>query len=116
MLRPGQELREFKVFRPETRETELGRIVTNQLLESGEIGKVKAILAQATPEEIQRWRQLTHPITHKIIMRSKPDFEIKTGDVFERDGRRFYHQKSPVDVGDLGHWNIFYCEERSDVT
>ena len=113
MLRPGQELREFVVLRPETRSTEIGRKgLTNDFKE---VGKVRAILAQATPDEIQRWRQLQHPVTHKIIMQRSPAFEIKPGDCFERDKRRFYHQKIPYNVGDVSHWCIFYCNERSDV-
>ena len=113
MLMPGQELRDFTVSRPETRGTENGREgLTNQFQE---VGKVRAILAQAKPEEVQRWRQLNHPITHKIIMQKKPSFDIRPGDIFERDGRRFYHQMSPYDLGDIGHWTIFYCDERHDV-
>jgi len=112
MLRSGQELRAFSVLRPDKRETERGRITTNGYTE---IGRVRAILAQARPEEIQRWRQLTHPITHKVITRQKPDFEVRPGDIFERDGRRFYNQALPYNPGDIGHWTIFYCEERTDV-
>ena len=112
-MMPGQELREFVVKRPEKRGTENGREgLTNQFVE---IGKIHAILAQAKPEEVQRWRQLNHSITHKIIMQYVPPFDIQPGDVFERDGRRFYHQMVPYDVGDLGHWTIFYADERSDV-
>jgi len=113
MLRPGQELREFTVSRPETRGTDNGREgLTNEFQE---VGKVRAILAQAKPEEVQRWKQLNHPITHKIIMQKKPPFDIRPGDIFERDGKRYYHQMTPYDLGDLGHWTIFYCDERGDV-
>jgi hypothetical protein len=113
MLMPGQELREFTVSRPDTRGTENGREgLTNKFYE---VGKVRAILAQAKPEEVQRWRQLNHPITHKIIMQHKAAFEIQPGDIFERDGKRYYHQMSPYNVGDIGHWTIFYCDERGDV-
>ena len=113
MLLPGQEMREFTVFRPETRGTERGREgLTNR---HTEVGTIRAILAQAKPEEVQHWRQLNHPITHKIIMQGKPSFDIRPGDTFEREGKRYYHQASPYNVGDLGHWSIFYCDERSDV-
>jgi hypothetical protein len=55
MLMPGQEQREFTVYRPESRSTENGREgLTNQLVE---VGKVRAILAQAKAEEVQRWRR-----------------------------------------------------------
>jgi len=113
MMRLGQELREFIVLHPETRGTENGREGLTNLFKP--VGTVRAILAQARPEETQRWRQLNHPVTHKIIMQHKPPFDIRPGDVFERDGRYFYHQMTPYDVGDIGHWTIFYCDERSDV-
>jgi len=113
MMTPGQELREFDVLRPETRGTEIGREgLTNQF---ETVGTIRAILAQAKPEEVQRWRQLNHPISHKIIMQGRPPFDVKPGDIFERDGRRYYHQASPYDAGDLGHWTIFFCSERADV-
>jgi len=113
MMLPGQELREFTVLRPETRGTANGREgITNQ---HETIGTIRAILAQAKPEEVQRWRQLGHPITHKIIMQHKPSFDIRPGDIFERAGRRFYHQMTPYDIGDIGRWTIFYCSERADI-
>jgi len=112
MLLPGQELREFTVQRPQTHETQRGRETINGY---ETLGTLRAILAQAKPEEIQRWRQLNHPVTHKIITQHKPDFEVKPGDIFEHNGRRFYTQTLPYDPGDLSHWTIFYCDERTDV-
>jgi hypothetical protein len=112
-LRPGQELREFDVLRPRTHETERGR---ETIIDYAHIGAVNAIFAAARPEERERWRQLEHPITHKIIMRHAPPFDVMPGDIFERAGRRFYNQAMPYDVGDIAHWTIFYCDERSDVT
>jgi hypothetical protein len=112
--RPGQELRKITVLRPETRGTDNGREgLTNQYVE---VGTIRAIFAQARPEEIERWRQLDHTVTHKIIMQRKPPFDIRPGDIFEHGGRRFYHSMTPDNVGDLDHWTIFYCSERDDAT
>jgi hypothetical protein len=111
MLLPGQELRHFEVLRPKTRENERGQEVISNY---EPVGTIRAVLAQAKPEEIERWKQLNHPITHKIIMQRRPPFDIRSGDIFERAGRRFYNQATPYDVGDIGHWTIFYCDERSD--
>ena len=116
MLMPGQELREFAVSKPETRGTDNGR----EGLVDGftEVGKVRAILAQARPDETQRWRQLNHPVSHKIIMQHAPPFEVKTGYVFELSGteQRFYVSTMPYEPGGIGHWTIFYCIERKDVS
>jgi len=112
MLMPGQELREFEVLRPESRETENARKLTGDYKK---VGTIRAILAAAKPIEKEQWRQIGHPITHKIIMQYKPSFDILPGDIFERERRRFYNQAIPYDVGDLAHWTIFYCDERTDI-
>ena len=112
MLLPGQELRDFTVFRPETRRTDRGQAVIGGYME---IGGIRAILAQASPQEIERWRQLGHPVTHKIIMQRTPAFDVLPGDIFEYAGRRFYIKAMPHNVGDISRWTIFYCEERFDL-
>jgi len=109
---PGQEMREFTVLKAEKRETENGRVVNNTYVSAGSI---KAVLAAAKPEETQRWRQLQHPVTHKIISRGAPFPDIRPGDVFENNGRQFYIQTKPYNVGGLNHWTIYYCSERDDV-
>jgi hypothetical protein len=111
MLMPGQELRDITVSRPATRENARGQIVTNAF---ETVGTIRGILAAAKPEEIERWRQLNHPITHKVIMQRVPPFDVRPGDIFEYAGRKFYNQTMPYNVGDIGHWMIFYCDERMD--
>lgn len=108
---PGQELREFAVLEPDTRSTGNGREINNGY---SMLGKIKGILAEAKPAEIERWRQLGHPVTHKIIQQGTfPN--IKAGCVLELDQRRFYIQAQPYNPGGINHWTIYYCEERSDV-
>jgi len=80
MLLPGMEQRVFTVYRPLRRGTELGRVLRDS---ETRIGQITAILAEAKPEEKERWKQLEHPITHKIIMQYIPPFKILSGDVFE---------------------------------
>ena len=110
-LLPGQELRMFTVYRDSEHKTASGRIIMNGPEQRGEI---KAILAAAKPEEIERWRQLEHPVTHKIIQQGVAPFEIKPGDYIVRGGSRYIVQTAPYNPGDLNHWTIYYCEERSD--
>ena len=123
-LLPGQELRTFTVYRPNRRETDSGRVLRDS---ETKIGNILAVLAAATSQEKERWRQLEHPITHMIIMQHTTPYEILPGDVFiydpqvnglrgrEEKQRRFYNQDMPYNVGDIAHWTIFYCEERADV-
>ena len=93
---PGQELREFTVLRRSKRKTGNRRVLTNS--ENTEpakvVGTLIAALAQAKPEEIERWKQQGHPITHKIIQQEPPSFEIKPNDEFERGERRFILQSN----------------------
>lgn len=110
-LLPGQELRTFTVLRDGERRTASGRITMNG---AGPIGEIKAILAAAKPEEIERWRQLEHPVTHKIIQQGVAPFEIKPGDYIVRGEKRYIVQTAPYNPGDLNHWTIYYCDERSD--
>jgi hypothetical protein len=105
-LTPGQEIREFAAKRPQKRETDNGRVTPNDY---EPLGEIKAMLTAAKPEEIERWRQLGHPATHKIIMQGKAAFDILPGDIFEQAGRRFYNQAALYNVGDTGHWTIYYC-------
>jgi len=110
-LLPGQALREFDVFRDADHRTASGRITSNGV---ERLGSIRAILAAAKPDEIERWRQLEHPVTHKIIQKGAAPFEIKAGDSLVRGEKRYIVQTAPYDPGDLHHWTIYYCEERSD--
>jgi len=111
-LMPGQELRKFEVFRTGVRRTDSGRIMDNG---REKIGEIKAILAAAKPEERERWGQLEHPVTHKIIQQGAPAFKIIPGDSIERGESRYIVQGQPYDPGGISHWTIYYCDERSDI-
>ena len=91
-LRPGQELREFEVFRSGEHRTVSGRVTANGL---ERIGTIKAILAAARPEEKERWRQLEHPVTHKIIQQGVPPFDIRPGDSLLHGEKRYIVQTAP---------------------
>jgi len=117
-MRPGQEFKTFKVLRPQSIINDRGRTKKNQY---DEIGSIKGILAQARPDERERWHQMGHSVSHKIIQRhygynGDEDLKIVPRDVFEYQGQWFYNQNDPYDPGGLGHWTIYYCEERSDLT
>ncbi len=110
-LAPGQELRGFDIYRDVEHRTASGRIISNgaELL-----GTIKAVLAAAKPEEIERWRQLEHPVTHKIIQQGTAPFEVKAGDSLVCGEKRYIVQTAPYNPGGLNHWTIYYCDERSD--
>lgn len=108
---PGQELRTFEVYRNGERRTPGGRIVMNG---AEKLGEIRAVLAAAKPSEIERWRQLEHPVTHKIIQQGGAPFEIRPGDSITHGSRRYIVQTAPYNPGGINHWTIYYCDERSD--
>ena len=112
-LLPGQELRKFTVYRDGEHKTASGRVIMSD--EPEKIGEIKAILAAAKPEEIERWRQLEHPVTHKIIQQGVAPFEIRPGDSITHGDRQYIVQAAPYNPGGINHWTIYYCDERSDV-
>ena len=71
-----------------------------------------AVLAEAKPTEIERFRQLNHPITHTITQQGRP--RAKPKDRLIHGGRIFYVQ-GVDEPGELGLWTIYYAEERIDV-
>ena len=89
-------LRDLERLKTETENTEI-------------IELVRAI--DATPEEIERWQQRQHPITHTITQRGAPI--AKEGDrlVF---GSRYFYIQGVHEPGSLGIWTIYYAQERSD--
>lgn len=111
-LIPGQEFRTFTVCRDGGHKTASGRVISNG---AEPIGEIRAILAAAKPEEIQRWRQLEHPVSHKIIQQGTAAFEIRPGDSLMCGERRYVVRTAPYNPGGLNHWMIYYCDERSDV-
>jgi hypothetical protein len=115
MLFPGQGLKAFDIYKPETRGTDNGRAgLVNQYTK---LGSIDAVLAAAKPEEVQRWKQLNHPVSHKIIMQKNPPYEVKPGYVFKLTdtGQQFFVETLAYDPGGIGHWTIFYCTDRRDV-
>ena len=111
-LRPGKELRMFTVYREGEHQTASGRITMNG---AGRLGEIKAVLAAAKPEEIERWRQLEHPVSHKLIQQGVAPFEIKPGDTIAHGDNRYIVETAPYNPGGINHWTIYYCHERSDV-
>ena len=111
-MTPGIALQTFTVYRDGEHRTASGRVISNG---AEPIGEIRATLAAAKPEEIQRWRQLEHPVSHKIIQQWTAAFEVRPGDSLVCGERRYIVRTVPYNPGGLNHWTIYYCDERSDV-
>ena len=78
-------------------------------------------MTQATPREVEQFKQLGTPITHKIVQRGTTPC-AKATDVLELPSpnsdippRRFLVQGEPRNPGGLGHFLVYTVEERSDL-
>ena len=115
MLRPGQEVKLFRVLRRVGTTTNTGRPTTGKLESQGEF---RGIISQASPKEIEQHKQLGSPITHTIVQRGTKD-RAKATDVLELGSgdnkRRFMVQGEPKDPGELGHFLVYTVEERADL-
>lgn len=109
-LRPGNLFKDFWVESKITSLTSRGRPTSS--FGKDEAVHFLAVLAEARPTEIGRFRQIDHPITHTITQQGRPKARAK--DRLIHDGRIFYVQ-GVDNPGDLGLWTIYYAEERSDV-
>lgn len=120
LLRPGQGFKLFRVLRRASDKTPTGRPYTGAL---APIGELNGIITEASPEEIEQFKQKGHPITHTIVQRGTTA-RASANDVLEllpsqcdrADGhRRFLVKVEPKDPGELGHFLIYRVEERTDL-
>lgn len=116
MLQNGAEYVEFKVFRKESVRTSGGRVLHNAPVE---LGSFYGILAQARGEEKKQWNQLSHPVTHKVLVKDGLDLELVVGDVLQfyvgKQMREMLISAVPYPVAGLSFWTILYGEERRDL-
>lgn len=112
LLRPGQGFKTFSILRPKGGVTKGGRAYTDSDEPAGEL---IGIISQASQKEVEQWKQSGHPITHTIVQRGTKD-RAKATDVLSLPGtdRRFLVQ-GVHDPGELGHFTIYYVEEREDL-
>lgn len=112
LLRPGQGFRPFTVLRKTGGTSASGRPKATSLSPDGEI---VGIISQAKQNEIEQWKQNGHPITHTIVQRGTKDRAMAT-EILELKGtKRRFQIKGVNDPGELGHFTIYYVEERLDL-
>ena len=112
LLRPGQGFKPFLVLRKKGGVTATGRPQAKTLSPDGEF---YGIISQADQNEIEKWKQNGHPITHTIIQRGTKN-RAKATDVLELKGtNRRFQVKGVNDPAELGHFTIYKVEEREDL-
>lgn len=115
-LRPGQGFKQFTILHRVGGTTATGRPQTKKFIPSGEL---YGIVSQASPKEIEQWKQDGHPITHTIIQRGTEE-RVKATDILElcepdQKPRYFIIRGKPKDVGQIGHFTVYKAEEREDL-
>lgn len=119
-LRPYQGFKTFTVLRRIGAVTSTGRPVTGSFTQ---VGEIIGIISQANQKEKEQWKQNGHPITDTIVQRGAFD-RAKPTDVLQIPGpndeqgnqtyRRFLIQ-GVIDPGEIGHFTVYYVEEREDL-
>jgi hypothetical protein len=109
-LRPGNLYKDFLVAKGSGGTDGKGRVSTNFDTDAPVL--IRAVLAQATPEERARWDQIQHTVTHVIVCTGKPK-------ACENDlltcGKRKFLVHGVEEAGELGICTIYYAEERHDI-
>ena len=108
-LRPGNLRKDFFAAAPLDSVDSKGRPRKGYDIDQGRL--IRAVLAKATPQEMQRWDQVQHPITHTVVSNGKA--LAKPGELLVHDGRKFLIQ-GVDEPGELGLACIYYVEERED--
>ena len=113
LLRPGQGFKTFLILRRAGKVTQTGRPVTGALEPNGAF---YGMLTQASPREVEQWKQNGHPITHTIVQHRAPPRAAET-DVLELEdgGKRRFLVQGVQDPGELGHFLVYRVEERKDL-
>lgn len=107
-LMPGNLYKDFTVEKKDRTVSSRGRAKSGY---SDDGVTVRGILAEAKPQEKERWRQLQHPISHTIVQKGKPKAAPEDRLIF---GDRIFFIQGVDEPGALGLWTIYYVEERFD--
>lgn len=108
----GMEVRSFLVMRSEAETSGKGRSMRGA---QRELCSVRGILSHATAVERDRWKQLSHWVTHKVVVSGVPEVPLRAGDVLLCGKEAYTLSGVPYDVGDLHYTTILYCEVRKDL-
>lgn len=107
---PGQQIKKFVIERIKTGIDQKGKPKRDSK-EYEPIGVISGTIAQASQKDVERWKKIDHPITHTVVIEGIT--EAKAEDILLLDDRRLFIQGKD-DPGELGFFNILYCEERLD--
>lgn len=114
-LRPGEGYKRFSVKKLGKAKNTNGRV---QKAGYEAAGTIIGILATASQKEIEKWKQLGHPITHKIVQRGVQNAAVATNYlVLSETGKkdRYFYIQGASNPGELNHLMRYFVEERNDL-
>lgn len=109
-FRPGQQIKEIRLFRRKENVNAIGRVTYREALI--DMGVIYGTIASVSEKEEIRWKQMGHTITHTIIVQGGSS--TKAEDLLLIDGGRYYVQ-AVDDPSKIGLFQIIYCEKRGEV-
>lgn len=109
-FRPGQQWKEFKLYRSKTTLNQKGSIQYEPIKQSDKpLGIVHGFLAAATQKEVNQWEQMKHPISHTIVVNG--DCVAQAEDILVYENKQYIVKGKDNPFG-LGIFQIIYCESK----
>lgn len=109
-LRPRQIFEKLQVAEKVTRLDDRGRSAI-EFKPTGE--EILGVVSSAEPREIERWKSLSHEISH-VVIQHLGRIKAKVGDMLIKADKKFLVQAIDDPAG-LGQFYILYCLERFDL-
>ena len=115
-LRPGQQLRKFTIYRKDAKKDAKGRV--SYKTDRVPVGEFWGTITQASQTEREQWKQMGHPITHRVVVRGPIDcqaedyIELAVGGL---EKARVWSVQSKHDPMEISYFHTLYCEERNGV-
>ncbi len=115
MMRPEQVPHLFYVYRREESTDGKGQITFGT---KAKVGETRCIMAEARPDEIQKYAQVGVKVTHRIIQRGVATAKEHDSLVLVKGGNqtRMFRVQAVHNKGELDIDTAYYCEERSDLS
>lgn len=119
--RPGQGIKQMTILSRNGALSGNGRPAAQAYTPAGTI---YGFLMRASQGEVEQWKsrsqwkQEGHPLTHKIIQQSG---QLRAGlsdwlQLSENNNVRCFQIKGVHNPGELGHFTVYYVEERKDLS
>jgi hypothetical protein len=111
-LRPMQGFKQLHVISQVGAVTATGRPTTTKY---SVVGDIVGIISQANQREKEQWKQNGHPITHTIVQRGTKNRAKATDIIIIPGTERNFYVQGVIDPAEIGHFTIYYVEERLDL-